>query len=301
MEHRADLARPGPTPPIPTAEAIAAVRADARFRQAAAAIAATSIEYYQGRWLANRVLSDRARFIMAALMLFLHFDRRDDVASSGMTAARLREICTRVGLCSPGRIEAMLLMMRASGYLERVDVPTDRRVRRYAPTAKLIDLHRERHQRMLVAVDVLRGTTSYAPRLDTAGEFYRQFLLAMGRGYLAGFRVVEHAPEFAAVMDRDAGMLIVMSIFLVSPEYRAYCPEALQNVSVAGLARRFNVSRVHLRSVLRDAEGAGLVTRESEAARTRALPGLIDAAERFFATAFIFIESCAQCALTETA
>ncbi len=300
MENRADQARRGPTPIIPTAEDVAATRAEARFRQAVAAVAATSIEYYQGRWLTNRVLNDRARFVMASLMLFLHFDRREDVASSGMTAARLREMCTGLGLCSPGRVEAMLLMMRASGYLERVDVPDDRRVRRYAPTAKLVDLHRERHRRILTAVDILRGT-SYAPRLDTAGEFYRQFLLAMGRGYLAGFRVIEHAPELAGVMDRDAGMIVMVNVFLAGSDFAELCPQPLQNISVAGLARRFNVSRVHVRSVLRDAEAAGLVTRQSEAARARALPKLIDAVEIFFATAFVFLESCAQCALTETA
>lgn len=298
MDHRPDPARQGAERLIPTAEEVAATRADPRFRQAVAAVAATSIEYYQGRWLTNRVLNDRARFVMASLMLFLHFDRREGVANSGMTAARLREICTGLGLCSPGRVEAMLLMMRASGYLERVEVPEDRRVRRYAPTAKLVDLHRERHRRILTAVDILRGT-SYAPRLDTAGEFYRQFLLALGRGYLAGFRVIEHAPELAVVTDRDAGMIVMVNVFLAGSDFVELCPPALQNVSVAGLARRFNVSRVHVRSVLRDAEAAGLVTRQSEAERVRALPKLIDAVEIFFATAFVFLEACAQRAMTD--
>jgi DNA-binding GntR family transcriptional regulator len=92
----------------------------------------------------------------------------------------------------------------------------------------------------------------------------------------------------------------MINVFLAGSDYADLCPETLQNISVAGLARRFNVSRVHVRSVLRDAEAAGLVMRDSESGRARALPALVDAAEKFFATAFDFLESCAQCALTET-
>jgi DNA-binding MarR family transcriptional regulator len=291
------------TPPIPTPETIAAMRRRPRFRQAAAAIAADSVEYYQGRWLANRVLNDRARFVMAAVMLFLHYSWRADVANSGLTAARLREICVRVGLCSSGRVEATLLMMRASGYIERVESTSDRRVRRYVPTAKFLDLHRERHRRVFSAIDLLRGDTAYAAGICGGNDdaSYRRFMLAMGYGYLAGYRIVDAAPVLQNIIDRDVGLPLMLCVLLSSPGYAEFAPEKFRTTSVAGLARRFNVSRVHVRLVLRDSAAAGLVLRDDDTAQVTALPALSDALESFFASAFLFAGACAEIALTEAA
>lgn len=302
MENLTDLARQGPTPPTPTGGAIEALRTEPRFRQAVAVAAANSVEYYQGRWLAHRVLNDRARFVMASVMLYLHFSRRDDVANSGLTATRLREICVGAGLCSGGRVEAMLLMMRASGFLERAEDAGNLRVRRYVPTAKLLDLNRDRQRRVLEAIDILRGTTAYARICgESELELYRRFVRAMGAGFLSGFRVVQPAPVLVRIIDRDVGLPLMMCIFLTSPEYSEFCPQALRNVSVAALARRFKVSRVHVRSVLRAAESAGLLLRSEETAQVRVLPPLVAAIENFFANAFLYAESCAQIALAEEA
>ncbi len=289
------------TPTIPTPETMAALQRMPRFRQAAAAIAVDSVEYYQGRWLANRVLNDRARFVMAMFMLFLHYSWRADVANSGLTAARLREVCVGVGLCSAGRVEAMLLMMRASGYLERAEDAGDRRVRRYVPTAKLVDLHRERHRRLLSAIDTLRGDTAFAARICGGNDdaAYRRFTLAMGYGYFAGYRIIDAAPVLEKIIDRDVGLPLLICVLLASADYAAFASEKFRTTSVAGLARRFNVSRVHVRSVLRDAEARGLVARDDETAQVTALPALGDAVENFFASGFLFAESCAEVALIE--
>jgi hypothetical protein len=291
------------TPPIPTPEAMAALRRQPRFRQAAAAMAVDSVEYYQGRWLASRVLNDRARFLMAMFMLFLHYSWRADAANSGLTAARLREICVGVGLCSAGRVEAMLLMMRVAGYIERVENPSDRRVRRYVPTAKFVDLHRERHWRVLSAIDTLRDDAAYAARICGGNDDapYRRFILTMGYGYLAGYRIIDAASVLQNIIDRDVGLPLMLCVLLSSPKYSELAPERFRTTSVAGLARRFNVSRVHVRSVLRDAAAAGLVLRNDDTAQVTALPALSDAVESFFASAFVFAGSCAEIALTEAA
>ncbi len=298
-----EVARQGPTPAMPTAEAITALRAEPRFREAVAAVAANSVEYYRGRWLAHRVLKDRARFVMASVMLGLHFSRRDDVPNSGLTSRSLREICVGAGLCSGGRVEAVLLMMRASGYLERVEDSGDLRVRRYVPTQKLLDLNRNRQRRALAAVDMVRGGTAYAAHVcdEDEPERYGRFLVALGRGYLAGFRVPQSAPALIPIMDRDVGLPMMMCIFLSSPEYAVFCPEKLRNVSVAALAQRFNVSRVHVRSVMRAAESAGFLLRNEETAQVRVLPPLVEAMENFFANGFLFIESAAKIVLAESA
>jgi hypothetical protein len=83
---------------------------------------------------------------------------------------------------------------------------------------------------------------------------------------------------------------------LASPDYAALVPEETRPVTVAGLARRLNVSRVHVRSLQRDAETEGLLVRHGDSAPVTVLPAPIGALENFFASAFVMIESCAYVA-----
>ena len=297
MTESAELAL---TPPMPTPEAIAAVRREPRFRQAVAAIAADNLSYYQRRWLANRVLNDRGRFAMALIGMYLHFSYRPDIPNSGMTAARVREICVGAGLCSGGRVDGVLLMMRATGHLERAE-ESDRRVRRYVPTPKLIALHRERNRQLLSALDLLRGDTNFADRIRDGNEdaFYPHFVLALARIFLAGYRMVNAAPELQKMVDRDAGLPLMMCVLLASPEYAALVSEEMRPGSIAGLARRFSVSRIHVRSVLRDAEASGFLIRHGDTEPVTALPALIRAMENFFASALVMVETCAHFALAQ--
>lgn len=289
-----------PTPAMPTAEAIAAIRQQPRFKSAVAAIAVDNLKYYQRRWLANRVLNDRGRFGIALVAMFLHFNYRPDVPASGLTAARFRDICIGAGLCGGGRAEGVLLMMRASGYLERID-DSDRGVRRYVPTAKLIGLHRERNRLLLSALDLLRGDSNFADRIraDRDDAFYRRFVLTMGHMFLAGYRMVNAAPELQGMIDRDAGLPLMICALLATADYAALVPEEMRPVTVAELARRFAVSRSHVRSVQRDAETARLLIRHGDAAQVTLLPALTNAMENFFASALVMIEACAQVAAVE--
>lgn len=289
------------TPPMPTLEAIAAVRREPCFRQAAAAIAVSSIEYYQRHWLADRVLNDRGRFGIVLIIMFLHFSYRAGVASSGLTTARLREICVGADLCSGGRAESMLLMMRATGLVERAE-ESDRRARHYVPTPKLIAVHRQRQRQVLSALDILRGGTRYLDSIGSDdGAFYPQFVLALGRVFLAGYRIVHAAPELQKMIDRDAGLPLMMCVLLASPDYAALVPEEMRPTGVAGLARRFDVTRTHVRSVLRDAESAGFLIRHDDTTPVTALPKLIDSMENFFASGLAMSELCARFALTQDA
>jgi hypothetical protein len=70
-------------------------------------------------------------------------------------------------------------------------------------------------------------------------------------------------------------------------------------VTVAELARRLNVSRIHVRSLQRDAESARLLIRHGDTAPVTVLPALIGAMENFFASAFVMAESCAQAAAAQ--
>lgn len=294
----------GPTaPPMPSPEAIAAVRREPRFKPALVAIAADNLAYYQRRWLANRVLNDRARFGMALASMYLHFSYRPDDPASGLTASSFRDVCVGAGLCGGGRVEGLLMLMRATGFLERVE-RAEPGVRRFVPTPKLIALHRGRNHQLLSAVDLMRGNTRFAERISRDGQngnsgFYPNFVLAMGRMFLAGYRMVNAAPELKPIIDRDAGIPMMICALLASPDYAALVPDEMRPVTVSELARRFSVSRMHIRSVQRDAESAGFLIRHGDSEQVTVLPALIDAMENFFASGFVMIESYAAVAAAQ--
>ncbi|WP_229266518.1 hypothetical protein [Leptospira sp. severe_002] len=277
----------------PSGETIDALRAHSRFREAAATAASLSVDFYQGNWIANRVLNDRARFLITQICMYLHFTRRPEEPSSGLTATRLRDICVSGKVCSAGRAEAMLLMMRAGGYLLRETVEEDRRMRRYVPTEKLVGQVRRRHTGVLRAMDMLQAEPRFLAALESDPRFYPRFVSNMSESFIDGFRLVHFVPELDRILDRDAGLIMLLSVFLTDAAYRNFAPE--QNVSVFGLARRFNVSRAHVRAVLGDAERVGLIRRGSDIAQP--LPPLVDAIERLLATGFAYNGACAERAL----
>lgn len=277
----------------PSDETIEALRAHPRFREAAAAAASSSVEFYQGNWIANRVLNDRARFLITQICMYLHYTRRPEEPSSGLTATRLRDICIAGKICSAGRAEAMLLMMRAGGYLLRETVAEDKRVRRYVPTEKLVGQVRERQKGVLRAIDMLQTEPRFVAALESDPQFYPRFVSNLAESFIAGFRLYHFVPELDRIFDRDAGLIMMMSVFLTDPACSGFAPE--QNVSVFGLARRFNVSRAHVRAVLGDAERIGMIERGEDVAKP--LPPLIEAMEKLLATGFAYSSSCAERAL----
>jgi hypothetical protein len=138
---------PNPAPP----EAVAAVRAHPRFPEAMRASAAGLVTLYQGGHLLNWLMDDRGRLLFAYLTLYLHFTRDPSDPASGLTPTRMKEGCSELGICSPGRAAAMLSVMRFAGYLAPSPA-RDRRVRGFVATDKLIALLVDRWRVHLAAL-----------------------------------------------------------------------------------------------------------------------------------------------------
>jgi len=69
-------------------------------------------------------------------------------------------------------------------------------------------------------------------------------------------------------------------------------PRGPVKVSISALARQFGVSRVHVRTLLRDAASAGyIVWPDGIDAKVIVLPPLQDAVETFFASAFLYMRA----------
>ncbi len=129
---------------LPTDAATTAVLVHPRFPEAGRAAAAGLVAFYQGERVINQVMPDRIRYIISVFALHLHFAGRPNDPNSGLTASRLCRLCVERKICSEGRAEAMLAIMRTYGHLVPAPSESDRRLRRLVPAEPLFAWHRLR-------------------------------------------------------------------------------------------------------------------------------------------------------------
>ncbi len=256
-----------------------ALRARPDFPQIARQTVLDLSRAYQGNLLLTRLLNDRARIVLALLMLDLNFEPPD---APGLTVGRLKTEATALGLCSPGRVAAILAAARLLGLVTSAP-DVDRRRRRLVVTPRLIEIHKERWRTVLGAMRPAfpEGEIGLA-HLDDP-RFLAAFVAALLRPFRAGWRIGQEVPWLRFFADRDGGLLVAFALY-----------EAAHTgtpLAVAPLARNFRVSRSHVADILAKAAEAGLVERVDAPAKSGpgflAKPPLIDAIEAFSAIALV--------------
>jgi hypothetical protein len=278
---------------LPSLSAVTALRSHPRFQTALREETQGTVALYRSNRILNSLMNDRARALFTHAALYLHYIGGAD-GKPGLTAGAMKDICVELGLCSRGRCEAMLALMRAAGLFAAVSHP-DRRLRAFAPTEKLFALHRERWGEHLKAMrHILPEGENYFAALGDP-HFVKAFVIALTQTYIAGLRLITHAPELALFVERNAGIVILYSLALAGPAEGPFPAVAPVPLSINALANSFSVSRKHVLTLLRDAEAQGLLARGGSANdRITLLPPVREALEKFLATMFLFLAQCAE-------
>jgi hypothetical protein len=280
----------------PSPDAVIRLRKQPGFGAAMRASAASAVALYRGDRVLNALLSDRARALFPHVALYLHFAEESE-DGLGLTAGAMKDMCVRIGLCSRGRCEAMLALMRATGLV--ASAPNlDRRRRPLVPTDKLIALHRERWGAQFDAMSaVIPAAIAYRAALNDP-VFVKTFVLELGRRFIAGGRVLDGAPELEPFAERTAAIVILFSLALGRGPDQPFPPHDPLPLSINGLATRFSVSRKHVLTLLRDAEEEGLLLRGGAGNDAiTILPRGREAIEQMLATMFLYMAECADVAL----
>jgi hypothetical protein len=285
---------------LPSPESVAALRAHPKFVDAARMMMRDVISIYDGNRILNQVMNDRGRVVFGALAFYLHFSRDPGDPAGGLTAARMKALCAETGLCSTGRAAAMLLLMRYAGYLAAVPDDNGGRTQRLMPTDRMFESQRQRLSGHLRAMSLLlpEGTEGLANlhRLDFIASMACQF----GESFRAGFRILDTSPALYPLVERNAGLMILFSLFLASDAHADMTSERPAAISIAALARRFGVSRPHVLKLLRDAQALGFVRRGGgNGEQILVQPALGAAVQDFVATVFLFLGQCIGNALNE--
>jgi len=278
---------------IPSLAAVAALRGHPQFDIAARESVRNVVGLYRADRLLNALMSDRARALFTHAALYLHYGRTRD-GEPGLTVGAMKDLCVEIELCSRGRCEAMLALMRAAGLFAAAP-NLDRRRRPLVPTEKLFALHRERWTAHLRPMrHVIPEAVSWLASLDDP-DFVRAFVMALSERFVAGMRMVAHAPLLESFIDRNAGLIILLSLAQSGPADGPFAATAPTELSINALASKFSVSRKHVLTLLRDAEELGLLVRGGPANNEVAfLPPGRDALENFLATMFLYFAECAE-------
>jgi hypothetical protein len=278
-----------------SAEAVAALRAHPLLPNAVSAAAGAMVAISRRP---PAIITDLGRLLIGNLALYLHYSRDPADPSSGLSAGRMKELCSEQKVCSKGRALAVMALMRNAGDLVPATCQVDQRLRLLVPTEKLINRCRQYWEA------IFRGIAVVIPgRSDAIAALQREAVLAgfqqvFGGYFCAGMRMFKLEAGLTPFAQRNAALAILFSLLVASEQDGDAGSPATVRISIAELARRFGVSRPQVVRVLSNAVEACLIERSApDGLHVTVLPRLRSVTEDFYVTAFLLCDYYMQIAL----
>ena len=174
--------------------------------------------------------------------------------SGGLTLPRLKEACVASRLMSPGRTRALLIHLLHVGYLVQIAPDRGRIPARYAPTDRFAAAW-SRHMRSSLEAAVLvepaaQPVLDRLDRPDVAASFASHQGEAILRMISAS---TTHDTPFVRIFVQRVGGGQILAHLLSQGSENEAVPSAPTPFSIADLARRVDVSRIHVKRLLDDA------------------------------------------------
>ncbi|WP_293677110.1 hypothetical protein [uncultured Phenylobacterium sp.] len=236
--------------------AMGRVSAHPNFPAAARTLARAMLEISADDRALDAIFKDAGRYFAAMWGFALHED-------GGLTLPRLKAVCSRSGLLSPGRARSLLQFLQHFAYLDRVPVRGGPDL--YAPTPAFL-VAWDRH--FIAALEAARLISpDIDPFLDTGGPRLRQsFGRIHAEGMLAAMGVGGEAAvsDFLRVFLHPYAGSHILRTLVVSDADPAFPPARAGPVSIAGLARISGASRVQVSRIFHEAADAGLAELDAD-------------------------------------
>jgi hypothetical protein len=264
-----------------TDDTLSAMIAHPDFPKALRISAAGAVEHYASTPHMRRYTRDRGSYLVALAALYLHF------SPDGLTASRLKALCSTNGICSEGRVAAILAYMRGRGHLISTTREDDRRVRLLAPGRQLLEFTRGRIRVEIAALAALSPENAYLLPAYDSSDMFIGYLRESGPLMIAGMGQASdaHTVTLNHFAERDVGLLMLYDLMKN--------PAALRSepfkVSVSAVSRQLSVSRIHILKLLDDTAALGLIAWDRGARTVTLSPRLVVAIENLFALLFMLI------------
>ncbi|WP_304170926.1 hypothetical protein [Phenylobacterium aquaticum] len=253
------------------------------FPNAARTLARAMLELGETDRDLDSLFKDAGRYAATLWALYLH-------AGDDLTLPRLKVICARTGLLSPGRARALLQLLEHLGFVERQPAAPGGVVPYRATPRFLAAWRAHLYAALAAAARVEPDAVRVLDRFADPGVL-RLFLRHHAEGLLAALEGDRHgeasaeAPVFQVFFHPYAGSQILWTL-MTQGEGEAFPPVRAGPLSVSALSRRFGVSRIHINRIFQEAARAGLAELGADGVVTLTGPAR-DQLRRIYATQLI--------------
>lgn len=229
----------------------ARLRANPRYPDAVRTFASAMLAQAEGDRALDTVLKDAGRNVAAKCLAYLH-------VTGGLTLPRLKALCASTGLVSPGRARTLLIHLQHLGYATPSPLREAKAPTRYDPTTRFLDTWRRQMRATLESAAVVEPAVSRVlTRLDAPAVF-ESYVRSISEAYLEGLRDIDPTdPFFRTFMHSYAGTQIVHGLVVAGKD--AFPPQNPITFHSTETAKRFSVSRLHVRRMMDSAQREGLI------------------------------------------
>jgi hypothetical protein len=226
-------------------------------------------------------LVEAGRGLLFLMIICLHAQYRETDRATWPTLRLLTQSMALFNVSSSRRIHSLIAQFVDAGYIEARASPHDRRVRILTPTAALLKHDQDWLVAQYLPLQLLFPKPGYARIMGRDVSFQRAQRLVASSFSAHGAQIMASNPIIMQFMRRDAGITILMKLMqLVERKGHA----AREELFYSDIGKRLGVSRTHVRKVLQEAEGGGLLRVTKRGGRSVEIaPALVQAFDRFLA------------------
>lgn len=238
---------------------ILALRDHPRFLLGLARYDALFPDYFADNVLLNKVVTEAWRFELLVYTLHLYDTRDPADPRTGLTLSRLQDLAARQKIASPGRVAAVLGLMRVAGYLRRQRSEEDARIVHLAPTPKFIGIVEGWNRLILEVIDAIAPEGGLAQSHAAEPRFGWDMRQNAAEIALGGWRLLDMFPEVLHFVSRDGGWMLLLRS--VAETIRQSSDNEILPISIdlREFGKRFAASRSQLRRLLETGFEAGLL------------------------------------------
>lgn len=208
----------------------------------------------------NKVIVEAWRFQMLALTLWLYETMDPDDPRSGLTVANLQRLCADLGLASPGRVFALIQIMRAGRFLEVAPCGPDRRVKRFLPTPKFMGSVEEWNGNILAAIDSSQSNSHLTDLAARLPNLKRGMRTRGAQGLIDGWDPLLPFPEVKFFSGFDGGYPLMIYVARQAIGNDGLLRTGPINVDLRKRANSFGGSRTNLANLLDRAYTEGMLS-----------------------------------------
>jgi hypothetical protein len=218
------------------------------------------VRFREAMRLVNKLLSHEARFRTVRYLLYLDADRERFGPDGGASYGRLLELCTRRQEISPRVLKTVLALLTLTGFVTVRRGDTDRRLKFYHPTARMLGFVRQRVACTVSALNILQPEIQRDQMLRDDPHFIQRLLVSAGREHVADKPPTDLMPEFMSFFGgREGAAPTVLTVMLGDIDRTA--PQ-----SRADIAKRFGLSKTQVSNIIAEGVTLGFFTLDAAAA-----------------------------------